>query len=36
MFQRDHQMAWKQSIAYGQRYRDVSPGRFGALGVNSL
>ena len=26
-------MAWKQSIERGQRYRDVSPGRFGALGT---
>ena len=38
MFQRDEQMAWKhsawkQSIAHGPRYRDVSPGRFGALGT---
>ena len=26
-------MVWKQSIVRGQRYRDVSPGRFGALGT---
>jgi hypothetical protein len=33
MFQRDDQMSWKQSIERGQRYRDVSPDRFGALGT---
>jgi hypothetical protein len=33
MFQRHDQVAWKQSIERGQRYRDVSPGRFGALGT---
>ena len=26
-------MSWKQSIERGQRYRDVQPGRFGALGI---
>jgi hypothetical protein len=33
MSQRQAPTAWKQAIERGQRYRDVSPGRFGALGT---
>jgi hypothetical protein len=33
MSQREAPTAWKQAIERGQHYRDVSPGRFGALGT---